>query len=57
MFRTWKKLALDTTMLAWEVPQVIALRLLKLARGGPAASHEAKRWRPQSSRPGAQRAP
>lgn len=43
MFGTWKKLALDASMLAWEVPQVIALRLLKFMRGGPAASREARR--------------
>jgi hypothetical protein len=43
MFGTWKKLTLDASVLAWEAPQVIALRLLKLARGGPAASREAKR--------------
>ena len=59
-----KKLALDLSMLAWEVPQVIALRFLKLSRGGRAASREAKRMlnektiafvaAPRSSRPGAQ---
>ena len=43
MFESWKKLALDLSMLAWEAPQVVALRLLKLSRGGPAASREAKR--------------
>ena len=43
MFGTWKKLALDASMLAWEAQQVVALRLLKFARGGPAASREAKR--------------
>lgn len=43
MFRRWKKLASDLSMLAWEAPQVMALRFWKLTRGGPAASHEARR--------------
>ena len=43
MFRTWKKLAWDTSLLAWDAPQVVALRLSKLARGGPAASRETRR--------------
>ena len=43
MSRRTKKLGSDYSMLAWEVPQVIVLRFLKLSRGGPAASREAKR--------------
>jgi|HubBroStandDraft_3_1064219.scaffolds.fasta_scaffold1298556_1 hypothetical protein len=43
MFGTWKKLALDASMLALEAPQVIVLRLLKFTRGGPAASQDARR--------------
>jgi hypothetical protein len=43
MFGTWMKLALNTSMLAFETQQVIGLRLLKLTLGGPAASREANR--------------
>jgi hypothetical protein len=43
MFATWMKLALDTSMLAFETQQVIALRLLKLTWGGSAARSEANR--------------
>ncbi len=43
MYREWMKLLQDASRLSLESQQVIALRLLKLARGGPAASREAKR--------------
>jgi hypothetical protein len=43
MFGQWMKLALDTSMLAFESQQVIGLRLLKLTLGGAAASREANR--------------
>ncbi len=37
MFRTWMKMA----SLGWDAQQVIALRLAKLAKGGPAGAKEA----------------
>jgi hypothetical protein len=43
MFATWMKLVLDTSMLALETQQVVALRVLKLTLGGSAASREANR--------------
>jgi hypothetical protein len=43
MLGTWMKLALDTSMLALEAQQVIGLRLMKLALGGPMATREANR--------------
>ena len=42
MSRRRKKLGSDYSMMAWDVPQVIVLRLLKLSRGGAAASRVAK---------------
>jgi hypothetical protein len=38
MYRKWVKLALDTSLLAFECQLVIGLRLMKLTLGGPAAS-------------------
>lgn len=38
---TLANLALQGVMLAWEAQQVVALRLAKLAQGGPDAPHEA----------------
>jgi hypothetical protein len=43
VFNHWLKLGYDTTMLALEAQQVIALRLMKLASGGPDAAAEAYR--------------
>jgi hypothetical protein len=43
MFHQWMRLATDASMLAIESQQVIALRIMKLALGGPTASHEANR--------------
>jgi hypothetical protein len=43
MFGIWMKLALDTSILALEIQQVIGLRLLKLTLGGPVAAREADR--------------
>lgn len=39
MFRTWMKMA----ALGWDSQHVIALRLEKLAKGGPGAATEAQR--------------
>lgn len=38
---TLANLAVQTAMLAWEAQQVVALRVAKLAQGGPDAPHEA----------------
>jgi len=43
MYGKWVKLALDTSLLAFECQLVIGLRLMKLTLGGPAASREANR--------------
>jgi hypothetical protein len=43
MFSTWMKLSLDAARLGYEVQTVMALRMLKLARGGKAAEREARR--------------
>ena len=43
MFRRWTKLARSASLLGLESHQVIALRLVKLAKGGEAAQKEAHR--------------
>jgi len=43
MFSNWMKFSLSTARLGYEVQTVMALRLLKLARGGKAAETEARR--------------
>lgn len=43
MFNTWMKLAMETSMLAFESQQVIALRMMKLSTGDAASSREAQR--------------
>src|SRR5262249_31466993 len=43
MYGKWVKLALDTSLLAFECQLVVGLRLMKLTLGGPAASREANR--------------
>ena len=43
MFSNWMKFSLDTARLGYEVQTVMALRMLKLARGGKAADTEARR--------------
>jgi hypothetical protein len=40
---SWPKIADDTIKLGASAPAVIALRLAKLAKGGPAAKRESKR--------------
>ena len=43
MFSNWMKFSLSTARLGYEVQTVMALRVLKLARGGKAAETEARR--------------
>ena len=43
MVRSFMGLGYDMTMLAFESQQVIALRMARLAMGGPGATREAKR--------------
>jgi len=43
VFSTWMKFSLDAARLGYEVQTVMALRMLKLARGGKAAEREARR--------------
>lgn len=43
MFRSWTKVARSASLLGLELHQVIALRLVKLAKGGEAAQKEAHR--------------
>jgi len=43
MFSNWMKFSLSTARLGYEVQTVVALRMLKLARGGKAAESEARR--------------
>src|SRR6478735_11131385 len=43
MFSTWMKLSLDAARLGFEMQTVMALRMLKLAQGGAAATTEAQR--------------
>ena len=43
MFRSWTKVARTPSLLGLESHQVIALRLVKLAKGGEAAQKEAHR--------------
>ena len=43
MFSNWMKFSLSTARLGYEVQTVMALRMLKLARGGKAAETEARR--------------
>jgi hypothetical protein len=43
MFRSWTKVARSASLLGLESHQVIALRLVKLAKGGKAAQKEAHR--------------
>ena len=43
MFSTWMKLSLDAARLGYEMQTVMALRMLKLAQGGAAATTEAQR--------------
>lgn len=43
MFRTWFGLSWDAAQLHFESQQVIGLRLMKLAAGGPGAQAEAHR--------------
>ena len=43
MFKTWMNFALNAARLQREAQAVIALRMLKLARGGKAAKSEAQR--------------
>jgi hypothetical protein len=43
MIKAWMKFSFDAARLGYEVQTVIALRMLKLARGGLAAEREAQR--------------
>jgi hypothetical protein len=43
MFSTWMKFSLDAARLGYEMQTVMTLRMLKLARGGAAATTEAQR--------------
>jgi hypothetical protein len=43
MIKAWMKFYLDAARLGYEVQTVMALRMLKLARGGLAAEREAQR--------------
>lgn len=43
MFASWWKLGVETTLLALEAQQVVALRTVSLMLGGPAAVLEAQR--------------
>ena len=43
MFPNWMKFSFDAARLGYEVQTVMTLRMLKLARGGKAAKHEARR--------------
>ena len=43
MFTNWMKFSVDIAMANWDAQRVIALRLNKLAKGGPAAKREARR--------------
>ena len=43
MFFSWMKLSLDAARLGYEMQTVMALRMLKLARGDAAATTEAQR--------------
>jgi hypothetical protein len=43
MFMAWMRLAFDSARLYQEVQMVIALRMMKLALGGPHAEREARR--------------
>jgi len=43
MFAQWWKLSSDLAFAGMEAQGVIALRMMKLARGGPAAEREARR--------------
>jgi hypothetical protein len=43
MIKAWMKFSLDAARLGYEVQTVMALRMLKLARGGQAAECEAQR--------------
>jgi hypothetical protein len=43
MFSNWIRFSLSTARLGYEVQTVMALRVLKLARGGKAAETEARR--------------
>jgi hypothetical protein len=42
MFSNWMKFSLSTARLGYEVQTVMALRMLKLARGGSAATTKAR---------------
>jgi hypothetical protein len=43
MFSTWMKFSLDAARLGYEMQTVMALRMLKLARGGKRGEREARR--------------
>jgi hypothetical protein len=43
MFSTWMKFSFDAARLGYEMQTVMTLRMLKLARGGAAATTEARR--------------
>ncbi|MDE2579345.1 MAG: hypothetical protein KGL46_11105 [Hyphomicrobiales bacterium] len=43
MFNAWARLSVESTMLAIEAQQVIALRLVYLSLGGPSAVRESQR--------------
>jgi hypothetical protein len=43
MFGKWLKLSTDIAIVNFDAQQVIALRLSKIAKGGPAAHREARR--------------
>jgi hypothetical protein len=43
MFSAWMKFSLDVARLGFEMQTVMALRMLKIARGGKAAEDEAQR--------------
>ncbi len=43
MFQQWMKLAIDSTMLAIESQQVIALRMMKVTAGGKGSTQEVQR--------------
>jgi hypothetical protein len=43
MMKSWTKLALDAALLSAEAQGVIALRMMRLAKGGKIAEREARR--------------
>jgi hypothetical protein len=50
--RNLVELGIDAAAIGWTAPQVVALRLLKLSQGGPAATVEAQRMISEKVRAG-----